>query len=88
VIDVKTDKAIVDYEKTKIFMSPLTDFEIDQYHKRVPPLDKAGGFDIEGLSRRCNIIYQNNFTALCDQWSFYLVLFAMFFWFFSNNKTI
>ena len=29
-------------------MTPLNDDEIDRYHKEVPPMDKAGGFDIEG----------------------------------------
>lgn len=48
VIDVKAKKTIVDYEKTKIFMAPLTDKEISNYHKRIAPFDKAGGFDIEG----------------------------------------
>ena len=38
----------MDYEKTKVFMIPLGDEEIDRYHKQVSPLDKAGGFDIEG----------------------------------------
>jgi MAF protein len=49
VIDSTTGKTLVDYEKTKVFMVPLTDKEIDMYHQRVPPFDKAGGFDIEGL---------------------------------------
>lgn len=48
VIDVATDKRVVDYEKTKVFMIPLTGKEIAQYHRRVSPFDKAGGFDIEG----------------------------------------
>lgn len=48
VVDGGTGKEIVDYEKTKVFMLPLTDEEIDRYHRRVSPLDKAGGFDIEG----------------------------------------
>ncbi len=48
VIDVATGQQAVDYEKTKVFMLPLTDEEIDRYHKKVSPLDKAGGFDIEG----------------------------------------
>jgi len=48
VIDVVTGRRIVDYEKTKVFMIPLSDEEIDRYHGRVSPLDKAGGFDIEG----------------------------------------
>lgn len=48
VIDAASGKTIVDYEKTKVFMIPLTDKEIARYHCRVNPFDKAGGFDIEG----------------------------------------
>ena len=48
VIDVKTKKVLVDYEKTKLFMTPLSSQAIDTYYKKVSPLDKAGGFDIEG----------------------------------------
>ena len=48
VIDSETQKSIVDYEKTKVFMISLSDEEIDRYHRKVSPLDKAGGFDIEG----------------------------------------
>ncbi len=48
VIDTDTGKAFVDYEKTKVFMTPLSDTAIDTYHRLVSPLDKAGGFDIEG----------------------------------------
>ncbi|MBF0619043.1 MAG: septum formation protein Maf [Candidatus Omnitrophica bacterium] len=48
VIDARTKRTRVAYDKTKIFMTPLTDAEIDRYHREVPPMDKAGGFDIEG----------------------------------------
>lgn len=48
VIDTATGKELVTYDKTKLFMSKLDDASIDRYHKLVPPLDKAGGFDIEG----------------------------------------
>ena len=48
VVDVKTRKVFVDYEKTKVFMTPLSSQAIDRYHAHVSPLDKAGGFDIEG----------------------------------------
>ncbi len=48
VMDVQTGQRIVDCEKTKVFMLPLTDEEISHYHARVNPFDKAGGFDIEG----------------------------------------
>lgn len=49
VIDAATGEEQCEVEKTKVFMDPLTDAEIDRYHQRVPPMDKAGGFDIEGL---------------------------------------
>ena len=49
VIDVESQRTVVDYEKTKVYMHTLNDEEIDRYHKKVPPFDKAGGFDIEGL---------------------------------------
>lgn len=48
VIDVKKRKTIVDHERTKIYMHPLSSQEIDRYHFKTTPLDKAGGFDIEG----------------------------------------
>jgi len=48
IIDVDNGKEVVDYEKTKIYMNSLSDSEIDRYHTKISPLDKAGGFDIEG----------------------------------------
>lgn len=48
VIDVKSGKVVKGYEKTQVFMVHLTDDEINRYHKKVDPFDKAGGFDIEG----------------------------------------
>jgi septum formation protein len=48
VIDVETKKEFIDYEKTKIFMTKLSDESIDAYYRHMSPLDKAGGFDIEG----------------------------------------
>ena len=48
VVDAATGRTIVDHEKTRVFMDRLSDAEIDRYHRLVPPLDKAGGFDIEG----------------------------------------
>ena len=49
VIDIDNDKMLTSYEKTKVYMQPLTEDEIRDYFKRVSPLDKAGGFDIQGL---------------------------------------
>ncbi|MFH1359693.1 MAG: Maf family nucleotide pyrophosphatase [Candidatus Omnitrophota bacterium] len=48
IIDVESKKTIVDYEKTKVFMRKLSREEIDRYYRLISPLDKAGGFDIEG----------------------------------------
>ncbi|MDP2652930.1 MAG: Maf family nucleotide pyrophosphatase [Candidatus Omnitrophota bacterium] len=48
VIDAATGKTVVDYERTKVYMHHLSDEEIDRYHRLTSPLDKAGGFDIEG----------------------------------------
>jgi MAF protein len=47
-IDIEAKRELVDYEKTKIFMTKLTDAEIDEYYRHMSPLDKAGGFNIEG----------------------------------------
>lgn len=49
VIDIDNDKAHTNYEKTKVYMYPLSDKEIDYYYRKVYSLDKAGGFDIQGL---------------------------------------
>lgn len=48
VIDSSDGKTLTGYEKTKIYMDPLTEEEINRYHRTTSPLDKAGGFDIEG----------------------------------------
>ncbi|PIP19407.1 MAG: septum formation protein Maf, partial [Candidatus Omnitrophica bacterium CG23_combo_of_CG06-09_8_20_14_all_41_10] len=49
VIDIDNRKTLTDYEKTRIFMSPLSDKQINNYLKKVSVLDKAGSFDIQGL---------------------------------------
>jgi len=49
VIDIDRNRTFTDYEKTKIYMLPLTDSQIRNYFKKVSPLDKAGSFDIQGL---------------------------------------
>jgi len=48
VVDAKTKKTLVDYEKTKVTMRRLSPKEIDRYYTLISPFDKAGGFDIEG----------------------------------------
>lgn len=48
VIDKDTNRTLVEYEKTKIYMDRLTRQEIKGYFAKVSPLDKAGSFDIQG----------------------------------------
>jgi MAF protein len=48
IIDKDKVKALVSYEKTKIYMDSLADSEIEDYFRKVSPLDKAGSFDIQG----------------------------------------
>ena len=48
VIDVEKKKEIIGFEKTKVFMNKLSLQAIGRYHRKMSPLDKAGGFDIEG----------------------------------------
>jgi len=48
IIDAASGETLLDYDRTKVFMHPLTRSEMDRYHAAVSPLDKAGGFDIEG----------------------------------------
>lgn len=48
VIDVDSDEIYTDYEKTKVYMYPLTDKQIGHYFKKISPFDKAGSFDVQG----------------------------------------
>lgn len=48
VIDIDNDKTFTDYEKTKVYMYPLTDKQIKHYFKKISPFDKAGSFDVQG----------------------------------------
>ena len=48
IIDKSRNKALVDYEKTKVYMDKISDKEISNYFAKVSPLDKAGSFDIQG----------------------------------------
>lgn len=63
VIDAASGRMAVDYEKTKLWMQKLSDEEIGRYHRHTNPLDKAGGFDIEGRGglfiRRVEGCYSN-----------------------------
>jgi septum formation protein len=48
IVDANTGQIEIGWEKTKLFMNKISDKAIDRYHEHVSPLDKAGGFDIEG----------------------------------------
>lgn len=63
VMDAATRREYIDYEKTKVCMNHLSDKEMERYHQKIFPLDKAGGFDIEGhgglFIRRIEGCYSN-----------------------------
>jgi len=48
VVDIDSGKTYTAYEKTKVYMLPLTDAEIKRYFKKISPFDKAGSFDVQG----------------------------------------
>ena len=48
IVDARSGRKELGWEKTKVFMTKISDQAIKRYHKFVSPLDKAGGFDIEG----------------------------------------
>ena len=48
VIDIDKKKVYTDYEKTKVYMYPLTDKQIKKYFRKISPFDKAGSFDVQG----------------------------------------
>jgi len=47
-IDKEKKKTLLGFEKTKVYMDKLTDYQINTYFSKVSPLDKAGSFDIQG----------------------------------------
>ena len=48
VIDVDNNTTYTDYEKTKVYMYPLSEKQIKNYFKKISPFDKAGSFDVQG----------------------------------------
>ncbi|OGX31936.1 MAG: septum formation protein Maf [Omnitrophica WOR_2 bacterium RIFCSPLOWO2_12_FULL_46_30] len=48
IVDIDNGRTLSDYEKTRIYMYPLSDRQIKNYFKKVSPFDKAGSFDIQG----------------------------------------
>lgn len=45
---IDAGRTFTDSEKTKVYMYPLTDEQINRYFRRVSPFDKAGSFDVQG----------------------------------------
>lgn len=48
VIDIDSGRIFTDYEKTKVYMYPLTNKQIKHYFTKISPFDKAGSFDVQG----------------------------------------
>ena len=49
IIDSESKEEVVDYEKTLVKMTSLSDMEIKAYIKSGEPMDKAGSYGIQGL---------------------------------------
>lgn len=48
VIDAESGRMYTDYEKTKVYMYPLSEKQIRRYFTKISPFDKAGSFDVQG----------------------------------------
>ena len=48
VVDIDNARSYTAYEKTRVYMYPLSDGQIKNYFKRISPFDKAGSFDVQG----------------------------------------
>ncbi len=48
VIDIENNTIFKAYEKTKVYLYPMTDKDIKGYIRKAHTLDKAGSFDIQG----------------------------------------
>ncbi len=63
VIDKENNKIRLGCEKTTVYMDRLRERQIDDYFRKVSPLDKAGSFDIQGWGavfiRRIDGCYYN-----------------------------
>ncbi len=64
IFNSRTEKRIVDYEKTAVFFRELSRTEIDEYVKTGSPLDKAGAYGIQDdygavFIRKINGCYYN-----------------------------
>lgn len=48
VVDIDNGRVYTAYEKTKVYMYPLSEKQIAGYFKKISPFDKAGSFDVQG----------------------------------------
>ena len=48
VIRIDDNRIFTSYDKTKLYMCPLSDKQISSYFEHNSPFDKSGGFDIQG----------------------------------------
>jgi septum formation protein len=48
VYDIDGKRMLTDFEKTKVYMCPLTDPQIRKYFRKISPFEKAGSFDVQG----------------------------------------
>ncbi len=49
VCDTFSGQVVLDYDKTDVFMTPITDDDILEYVKTGEPMDKAGAYGIQGV---------------------------------------
>lgn len=63
VMDIRNKRLYTASEKTKVYLSPMSDEQVAHYLKKVPSLDKAGAFDIQSIGsvfvRRIEGCYTN-----------------------------
>ncbi len=48
VIDIDNKRTHTAYEKTKVWIYPLSSRQIKEYFKKISPFEKAGSFDVQG----------------------------------------
>ena len=72
VLNQKTNKIVVDYEKTEVEFRPLNKDEIADYVKGGSPMDKAGAYGIQDdfgavFVKRINGCYYNIYSVLISK---------------------